>query len=502
MGKPKTLTEKAALEEEISSQDSPRATDASSVEKASETLHDPSAEKKLLRKIDLRLIPILSLLYLCAFVDRINIGNARIQGLEKDLNMHGHDYNIALLVFFPTYILLEIPSNILLKKIRPSIWLSFVMFSWGVITICQGLTKSFAGLCVCRVLLGVFEAGFVPGATYLITMYYKRYETQWRFNLFFSASILAGAFSGLLAYAIAHMDGLATYSGWRWIFILEGLFTCAVAAISPFLIPDWPETTKFLSPPERTLLLSRLHADPGHATMNTLSRRAVRRILTDPKIYLGILIYMGIVNTGYATSFFTPTILKQLHWTSIHAQVMSIPIYIVATTCALTVALLTDRVVHARFPFAIAGCVIASIGYAILLNMHSVPVGARYFALYLVTSGGYICQPVTIIWLSNNVGGHYKRAVAAAAQIGIGNVGGIIASNIFFDKEAPEYRTGLGVSLGLVWVCGVACLGMLGWCWRENRMRERGERDRWVEGLSEEEKRNMGDDWPGFKFTY
>lgn len=152
----------------------------------------------------------------------INIGNARIQGLEADLNMSGNDYNIVVFTFFVTYILFEVPCNILLKKTKPSAFLSLIIGACGIITIGQGVTKSLGGLVACRVLIGLFEAGFVPGCIYLISMFYKRHELQWRINLFYAASILAGAFSGLLAYAIAHMSGVAGYSGWRWIFILEG----------------------------------------------------------------------------------------------------------------------------------------------------------------------------------------------------------------------------------------------------------------------------------------
>lgn len=148
---------------------------------------DPVAEKKLLRKIDLHLIPILWLLFLCAFIDRINIGNARIQGLEKDLKMKGSDYNMydmrpsvaendvanansALFTFFITYILFEVPSNIVLKKLRPSLFLSSIIAVWGCLTVAMGCTKSFAGLVVCRLLIGFFEAGFFPGCIYLISM--------------------------------------------------------------------------------------------------------------------------------------------------------------------------------------------------------------------------------------------------------------------------------------------------------------------------------------------
>ena len=132
--------------------------------------------------------------------------------------------------------------------------------------------------------------------------------------------------------------------------------------------------------------------------------------------------YLGIVTTSYSGAFFTPTILKQLGWTSIRAQVMSIPIFVFATVCALTCAILSDRF-RRRFVFIIGGCLLATIGYAILLCMHSVAVGVRYFALFCVVAGGYIAQPITLVWLSNNVSGHYKRAVSSAMMVGFGNIG-------------------------------------------------------------------------------
>lgn len=126
-----------------------------------------------------------------------------------------------------------------------------------------------------------------------------------------------------------------------------------------------------------------------------------------------IAMYLGIVTTSYSGAFFTPTILKQLGWTSIHAQVMSIPIFIFATVCALTCAVISDKI-HHRFGFIIGGCLLATIGYAILLNMHHVATGVRYFALFAIVGGGYIAQPITLVWVNNNVSGHYKRSVSSA----------------------------------------------------------------------------------------
>ncbi|KAE8368275.1 major facilitator superfamily domain-containing protein [Aspergillus caelatus] len=492
---------------------------------------DRDAEKRLLRKCDLHVVPILTLLFMFAFLDRINIGNARLMGLEDDLGMSGHQYNIALFVFFIPYILFEVPSNMILKKVKPSWWLSGIMFAWGslisltlhsslvlnglralperfnadfrfkgTITICQGVTASFTGLVVCRVLIGLFESGFMPGAVYLINMYYRRHELQWRLNLFFSASIIAGAVSGLLAYAINNMSGVAGYEGWRWIFIIEGLATVVIAAISKFLIVDWPESAKFLNDDERALLLARLKEDQGEARMNRLDKKSMRRTFSDPKIYLGPIMYFGIVNTGYAVSFFTPTILHQLGWTAVRAQVMSIPVYVVATITTLSAALLSDLLRH-RYLFTLAGCLIATMGYVILLAQSTVPVGARYFAIFAVTSGGYLTQPILMGWLSNNMAGHYKQSIASAMQIGFGNCGGLVASNIFFEEEAPGYRTGYGVSLGMTWICGIACVLFLGYLIRENRVRGRGGRDYRYQ-LPREELENLGDDYPAFTFTY
>ncbi|KAL3494744.1 major facilitator superfamily domain-containing protein [Aspergillus germanicus] len=461
---------------------------------------DDSLDAKVLRKCDLHVVPILTVLFLFAFLDRINIGNARLLGLEEELNMQGHQYNIALFVFFIPYILFEVPSNMLLKKIRPSTWLSGIMAAWGIVTVCQGVTESFTGLVVCRVLIGALEAGFMPGSVYLINMYYRRHELQWRLNFFFSASIFAGAVSGFLAYAIANMEGIAGYRAWRWIFILEGIATVLVAITAKFIIVDWPESATFLTDEERAVLLRRLAEDQGEAQMNRLDKASMKRTFSDPKIYLGPIMYFGIVNTGYAVSFFTPTILEQLGWTKIRAQVMSIPIYAVAMVITLSTAYLSDRLKH-RYAFTLTGCLIATMGYILLLNQSSIPVGARYFAVFAITGGGYLTQPILMGWLSNNMAGHYKQSIASAMQIGFGNCGGLVASNVFFDSEAPGYRTGFGVSLGMTWICGLACFVFLMYLVRENKARERGERDERYE-LPQEERENLGDDHPSFRFTY
>jgi len=284
----------------------------------------------------------------------------------------------------------------------------------------------------------------------------------------------------------------------RQIFILEGIVTVVVGAAGKFLIVDWPEKAKFLSEEEKRLLIARLSADVGDAKMNTLNKRSVYRIFSDWKMYLGTLMYFGVINTGYATSFFTPQILTELGYKAEKAQVRSIPIFIVAACVAITVAWFSDRLRH-RYAFIIAGCCTATIGYVILICQHMVSVQGRYGAVFLIVSGGYMAQPVTLGWTNNTMAGHWKRSLSSAFQVGFGNLGGIVASNIFITSQAPEYPVGYGVSLGLIWLCALSATGLFAGLWAENKKRARGERD---ERLDLPDADNLGDDHPHFRFTY
>jgi MFS family permease len=176
---------------------------------------DKIAEQRILRKLDFKVLPILWLLYLVCFVDRSNIGNAKIQGMDTELKLKGQRYNIAVFVFNIGYLVAGVPLAILFKKTGPKV-LSLMMFCWGVTVIGCGLTRSWEGLVACRLLEGMAESAFVPGAAYLIGSYYKRNEFLRRYVIFFSAGICAGAFNGFLSSLLAKMDGVAGYKAWRW----------------------------------------------------------------------------------------------------------------------------------------------------------------------------------------------------------------------------------------------------------------------------------------------
>ena len=184
---------------------------------------EATTDRKLTAKIDLRVVPVLTILYLLAFLDRVNINNAQSFRLSQDLKLQRTQFNTALVIFFVPYVIFEIPANLLLKRFKPHVWLSGCMFFFGLITICQGLVQSYSGLLATRFFLGLAETGMFPGCFYLIGMWYRREQAQKRFSFFFGSASLAGAFGGLLASAIGKMDGIRGYHGWRWIFILEGV---------------------------------------------------------------------------------------------------------------------------------------------------------------------------------------------------------------------------------------------------------------------------------------
>ncbi|GAB0137837.1 hypothetical protein EsDP_00006090 [Epichloe bromicola] len=425
-------------------------------------------ERKILWKMDIRLIPMLAILYLLSFLDRGNIGNAEVEGLSKTLGILPGQYNWCLTLFFFTYAAFEVPSNLLLKKLRPSRWLPTIMVAWGLVMTLMGLVRNYHGLLIARIFLGVTEAGLFPGVAYYLTMWYCRHEIQFRQALFFSAASIAGAFSGLLAFAIGRMDGTAGLEGWRWIFILEGIVTVLVALAAFFLIHDFPETAKFLTEEERAFVVHRLkyqgQAETGDAEGQGTAQveqaeefewKYVWQAFKDWQIWVNIFVYWGIVCPLYGISLFLPTIIQSLNYSKTEAQLMTVPIYITAAILAVVVALCSDKI-GKRSPFVIGFMLMMLVGFTICIASNNPKV--VYAGVFIAACAIYPAFPGIIAWLSNNLSGSCKRSAGMAIQIGIGNLGGAMASNFYRKKDAPRYLLGHGLELGFITVGMAAAL--------------------------------------------
>jgi MFS family permease len=464
-------------------------------------LHVPcpphTTERRLVNKIDWHVIPFLCILYLLAFLDRVNISNANVFGLSQELGLtKNNKFNTALVIFFVPYVLFEIPSNVLLKKFKPHVWLSCCMFLFGLTTICQGLVHSYSGLLATRFFLGLFETGMFPGCFYLIGMWYRRHEAQRRFSFFFSSTTLAGAFGGLLASAIGKMDGMRGYKGWRWVFILEGTLTCVVSFFFFFLLPSFPEHAKWLTEEERVYVQARLQADQGKsAAERKITTRDVLNVFKDAKIIVGGFMYFGLIVTAYGYAYFSPAIIQSYGYSPIQTQLHSVPPWAAAFAFAMIIAYLSDKTQH-RFLFAIFPLFVTISGFGILLAIHNNH-KVQYAALFLIAMGAYTAMPIIVCWFNMNLGGHHRRSVGSGWQIGFGNVGGIIAVFAFLAKDAPKYTTGYSICVAFAILSMISCIVYLIMCWTQNRNRDRAVTD---SGLTEYEKTELGDLSPDYRY--
>ncbi|KAI1208042.1 major facilitator superfamily transporter [Annulohypoxylon truncatum] len=407
--------------------------------------------------MDIRLIPMLILLYLLSFLDRGNIGNAKIEGLQEDLGMSSDEYNLCLTVFFFTYGVFEVPSNLLLKKLRPSRWIPFIMVAWGTVMTLMGIVRDFHGLLITRLFLGAAEAGLYPGCAYYLTMWYTRHEIQYRQAMFFSAASIAGAFSGLLAFVIAKMDGVGNLEGWRWIFILEGLITIIIASLAFFALHDFPETASFLTQKEREFVIFRLKyqgqiqgKEPGNiqvAQAEEFRWKYVLDAFLDWQVWVNVFVFWGIVCPLYGISFFLPTIIRNMGYTASMAQLMTVPIYAVAAILSVIFAFMSDRV-GKRSPFIISFLLVMIVGYSMCISSANPKV--VYCGVFLISCAIYPAFPGLVSWLSSNLAGSYKRSAGMAIQIGIGNLGGAMASNFYRQKDSPRYILGHALELGFI----------------------------------------------------
>ncbi|KAL2827582.1 major facilitator superfamily domain-containing protein [Aspergillus cavernicola] len=468
------------------------------------TNYPEEKRKKVFRKVDIRLVPMLALLYLCSHIDRANIGNAKIEGMVEDLGMTGVQYNTVLAIFFVPYVLFEVPSNILLKKFtRPSTYLGILVVSWGIIMTCTGLVTNYASLMVVRVLLGIFEAGFFPGAIYLCSYWYMPKDLALRISYFYCASALSGAFSGLLAAAIAGMDGVGGYEGWRWIFILEGLATVVIGVACFFFLIDTPAlSTRWLEPDEIEYLELSMFIKQGGRVENdsAFKWRDLMMVLTNWRVYMQAWFLFAQSALSYGTKFTLPTITQSMGFNRTNAQLTSAPPYVAAAISAIAFARLSDHFFW-RMPFVVIPMLIVIIAYSIIISLKgqlAEHMGVAYFSVVLAVIGIYPIQAAAASWNANNIAPASRRAIGIALMNCVGNIGGILGSFMYLEREKPRYYTGFGISVALGG-SGIVVAGLLEWSYMIANRRKEGQADEARVKYTEEELFDLGDRSPLFK---
>ncbi|KAL4808084.1 major facilitator superfamily domain-containing protein [Aspergillus unguis] len=443
---------------------------------------DEAHQKKVMQRIDLRLLPILGIMYSISLIDRTNLGLAFVAGLEEDLGLDvGNRYTIIVMVFFVAYIVFEIPSNIILPKAGAANWLAFIGASFGAILIGMGFTYSWEAMAVCRTLLGTMEAGFMPGCTYLITCWYKRFEVGKRLAAFWLVSVVLNAFAAIFAYALTLLRGTHGLNGWRWIFIVEGAITMGVCILGWFIIIDFPtKADGFLSPEEKQFVIDRINHDRGDAEEDKLTTKKILHHLKDWRLYFWAFNLMASTLPGYAYSYFKTIILTGMGFTGTQSQLLSAPPYIVAAAATFFSGWLTDKY-QIRGPVIAVHQLLTAVG--MIITAYAPSNAARYFGVFLGVGFLQFCIPGVLAYQANNITSHSKRGVASATCLIGGGLGGIIASVAFKSDESPSYTTGIWVTFGITMVSVVMIVVMDWHFWRLNkRAKERGERLEGMEG--------------------
>ncbi|KAM5540145.1 hypothetical protein V8D89_006285 [Ganoderma adspersum] len=443
---------------------------------------DPEAERRLVRSIDLRIVPASMSIYLLCSLDRSNIGNAKIlnsntgDSLLQTLHMTNQQYLIALMIFFVSYTVFETPSNYMLKKFRPSRWIAFLMFSWGAMTMILGGVKNFGGLIAVRFLLGMFEAGLFPGMVYVLTFWYRPEERALRIALILASATLGGAFGGAIAYGVGKLNSAHSIEAWRYLFIIEGAPSCAGAFLVWFFFPDYPETVSWLSEEQRELAVSRLQgvASLGH---HRITWAEAKETLQDYRLYVHYLTYITISVPFSSMSLFSPTIVSGLGYEGLNAQLFTVPPYAIAFVITVTVAWVSDK-----YEIRTLGCSISMlIAGACFLVEGALPAESfklRYVFFIIALSFAFACIPPLLSWLTANLRGTGAATLAVPLNVSIGQIGQIIGVYIYKANESPGYPTGHYTNAGFLLVGALAVLSLRVMYVQRNKRLEPGAR-RW-----------------------
>ncbi|KAI0742020.1 MFS general substrate transporter [Daedaleopsis nitida] len=455
---------------ELSDKVSSASTDETPV---AELTDDSLVPSSVWAKIDLCILPVVSLMYFLSSLDKSNIGNARIAGLQQRLDINDKEFTIALTVTLIPYILIEIPSNVLLKFVGARFLLPTMVVLWGFACAMQGVVTNYSGLIACRFFLGLFEGGLLPGIALYMATFYPRRKLQLRMSVMFSATALASAFSGLLAAAIIKMNGVGGRAGYEWLFILEGLFTIVFGLVSYFLLPNTPVTVPALTDSEKRLVTKALRDDgiilANEKDEHYTAAELLRTFMAPHVILMAIAgFFSGASLSGLST--FLPSIVVGLGYSGSRAQLMTVPPFAVSAVLSILTSIFSDYY-GKRGLTIIFFAGLSAIGFGIFYE--SFASNIRYGALFLLVPGTFCVGAPLGTWMANNSAPLMRRATSIALLTTMTNLGSVLASWLFgFISPAPRY-TSATVTLLVFQVATALLAGVnVTWLTRENKRKE------------------------------
>ncbi|KAK6849064.1 fad-binding domain-containing protein [Apiospora arundinis] len=392
-------------------------------------------DRRLTKTLDMTLLPVVFLLFLLNILDRNNIASAKISGLTTTLGMTNSEYNTCLLMFYVGYCITQVPSNMIIGKVRPSLYICLVTSLWGVLSMSQGFTQNFSQLAAVRFVLGLVEAPFIPAVFVL-------------------------AFSGLIAAGItSRMEGAAGRPAWEWLFIIEGSMTVVIAILVLPLLTDYPLQSKHILLSRELQLYAEYRVRKENAGIVDEDPESIwwglKQALIDPKLYMFFVMQMALITSQSFNNFF-PSIVGTLGYGREKTLLLTSPPYffafIVSIVLSFHAAHAHERGYHIAIPM-----LFALLGH--LLAMFIPSTGGRYFSMFLMTAGSYSPYNLCMSWVSASLPRPRAKRAAALAIVNFMSAGvaHFYTSYMFPDSQKPRYYAGGAVMAGASIVCaGVA----------------------------------------------
>ena len=336
----------------------------------------------VLRKVTWRLIPFLFLLYVVAWLDRVNVGFAALQ-MNPDLGLSAAAFGFGSGIFFAGYCLFEVPSNIVLHRVGARLWIGRIMISWGLISIAMMFVREQVSFCVLRFLLGAAEAGFFPGVIYYLGLWYPSAQRARAIAAFMTAVPVTGLIGGPLSGALLGLGGLCGLRGWQWLFLLEGLPAVVLGIVTLVYLTDDPKEARWLTSAERECLINELAADRAAAKVEHSS--APVTALTNGKIWLLGIIFLLTAMGFYGYSFWSPIVIKSMlgisnFWVGVVSAAISLVTIVVMVLNSAHSDRTDERSLHVAIPLLITaigfgGCALVGQPMLAVLFLALVPLG-------------------------------------------------------------------------------------------------------------------------------
>ncbi|TAQ91455.1 hypothetical protein B7494_g149 [Chlorociboria aeruginascens] len=406
---------------------------------------DHRAERALCRKFDYRLLPILALMYLFNALDKGNLGNAKTDGLEADLHFKSNQYNIILSVFYIPYVLCAPPLGMVGKRYGPARALPILMAGFGSMTILTVAATNFGGMMALRWFLGMFESAFFPLVIYYLTTFYRRGELARRLAIFYAASNIANAFSGLLAVGVFRITNTPLYP-WRYLFLIEGSCTFLFSVFAFFYLPANAESARFLNDAEKKLAHHRIQVDSSSIVNEKFNLKESLKIFRQPTTYAFLAIEVCLGVPLQSVSLFLPQIIARLGYSTIKTNLYTVAPNVSGAVMLLILAFASDYT-RRRGPFIVLGFLFTFIGFIIYATINvKQQLHVAYFASFMMCWGTSAPSVLLSTWYNNNVPHEGRRVVLTSVGVPLANVMGLVSSNIFLNQDAPKYLPALATT--------------------------------------------------------